>query len=170
MIRTVLSAAAATTALLASVLTTATAAPERVATYRDWFVFVNDTNEGRVCYAVSDPEESSPRSARHGEVYMMVATWANGAAKEQPSFMAGYQLRDTPEPQLRIGADKWDLFTSANEGFVEAERDEERLVAAMRRGADMRLSAVSERGTATEYTFSLLGISNALDRAARECQ
>ena len=169
MIRTVLSAAAATTALLASV-TPALAAPERVATYRDWFVFVNDTNEGRVCYAVTDPEELSPRSARHGEVYMMIATWANGAASEQPSFMAGYTLRDTPEPQVRIGADKWDLFASANEGFVEAERDEERLVAAMRRGSDMRLSAVSERGTATEYTFSLLGVSNALDRAARECR
>ena len=163
--------AALTTAATALVsFSVAAAAPERVATYRDWFVFVNDTSEGRVCYAVTDPQEKSPRTARHGEVYMMIATWANGAADEQPSFMAGYPLRDTPEPQVRIGADKWDLFASANEGFVETERDEERLVAAMRRGADMRLSAVSERGTATEYTFSLLGVSNALDRAARECR
>ena len=163
-------AALTTAATAAALFSAAVAAPERVATYRDWFVFVNDTSEGRVCYAVTDPQEKSPRTARHGEVYMMIATWANGAADEQPSFMAGYPLRDTPEPQVRIGADKWDLFASANEGFVETERDEERLVAAMRRGADMRLSAVSERGTATEYTFSLLGVSNALDRAARECR
>ena len=166
MIRAVAFLAAASAALAPAAL----AAPERVATYRDWFVFVNDTNEGRVCYAVTDPQEKSPRTARHGEVYMMVATWANGAASEQPSFMAGYPLRDAPEPQVRIGSDKWDLFTSANEGFVEAERDEKRLVAAMRRGSDMRLSAMSERGTATEYSFSLLGVSNALDRAARECR
>jgi invasion protein IalB len=148
----------------------AAAAPEQVATYRDWFVYTSGSGAERVCYAVTTPKDRSPASVRHGDVYVMIASWASGAATEQPSVMTGYTLRESPEPQLRIGSDKWDLFTAGTEGFVEAPTDEERLVGAMRRGADMRLSAMSDRGNATEYTFSLLGVSNALDRAAKECQ
>ena len=159
----------ATAALLAAA-SVAQAAPEQVATYRDWFVYTNGEGDQKVCYAVTTPKDEAPASVRHGDVYVMVATWASGAATQQPSFMAGYPLREAPEPQIRIGSDRWEMFTSGREGFVEASRDEERLVAAMRRGADMRLSAMSERGTATEYSFSLLGVSNALDRAAQACR
>lgn len=156
-----------------SVLTTmsvASAAPEQVATYKDWFVYTNGEGADRVCYAVTTPKDRSPVAAAHGDVYVMIATWANGAASEQPSFMAGYPLRDAPDPEVRIGSSRFSMFSAGNEGFVESTEDEERLVAAMRRGADMRLSAMSERGTATDYTFSLLGVSSALDRAAKACR
>ena len=166
MLRPTACAAAALLAAFAS----AAAAPEQIATYKDWFVYTNGTGADRVCYAVTTPKDRSPTSVNHGDVYVMIATWANGAATEQPSFMAGYALDDSPEPQVRIGSSRFDMFSSGNEGFVEQNADEERLVQAMRRGADMRLSAMSERGTATDYTFSLLGVSSALDRAARACQ
>ena len=162
--------AAASLAAVAAALSCAHAAPEQVATYKDWFVYTNGEGQERVCYAVTVPKDRSPASVNHGDVYVMIATWANGAATEQPSFMAGYPLRDAPEPEMRVGSSRFEMFTSGNEGFIEAGEDEERLVAAMRRGADMRLSAMSERGTATDYTFSLLGVSNALDRAARACE
>ena len=157
-------------AIAAASVTAAAAAPEQIATYKDWFVYTNGEGADRVCYAVTTPKDRSPVKAQHGDVYVMVATWANGAATEQPSFMAGYPLRDAPDPEARIGSDRFEMFGAGNEGFVEAEEDERRLVAAMRRGADMRLSAMSERGTATDYTFSLLGVSSALDRAAKACR
>lgn len=166
MLRAIIGAAAAG----AVIAGTATAAPEQVATYKDWFVYTNGTGADKVCYAVSTPKDKSPVKADHGDVYVMIATWANGAASEQPSFMAGYTMRDAPDPQIRIGSSKFDMFPSGNESFIEEDSDEKRLVAAMRRGADMRLSAMSERGTATEYRFSLLGVSNALDRAAKDCR
>lgn len=165
MLRSTVSCAAA--ALIA--VSVAHAAPEQVATYKDWFVYTNGAGADKVCYAVSTPKDRSPARANHGDVYVMIATWANGAASEQPSFMAGYALRDGPSPEVRIGSSRFEMFSSGNEGFVEQNADEQRLVAAMRRGSDMRLSAMSDRGTATDYTFSLLGVSNALDRAAKAC-
>ncbi|MBB4658092.1 invasion associated locus B family protein [Parvularcula dongshanensis] len=161
---------ALSTALSVALPQGASATPEQIATYRDWFVYVNEVGDDKICYAVTTPKEKEPSSVRHGDVYVMVASWASGAASEQPSFMAGYPLRESPDPQIRIGSDRWDLFPSGNEGFVEASDEERRLVAAMRRGTDMRLSAMSERGTATEYSFSLLGVSAALDRASKACR
>ena len=84
--------------------------------------------------------------------------------------MTGYALNAAPEPTLRVGSDKWEMYVSENEAFIELNSEEERLVRAMRRGADMRISAVSQRGTATSYIISLRGISAALDRVTSECK
>jgi invasion protein IalB len=62
------------------------------------------------------------------------------------------------------------MYVSDNEAFIEAAAAERSLAAAMRSGADMRISATSGRGTATNYLFSLSGISAALDRAAEACK
>lgn len=162
------------TALAAILSTTTNTAmlqePQAVATYRDWIVYKADIGGDTVCYAVSEPTDRDPPNVDHGDVFFAVSTWKSGKATQQPSLMAGYELRDRPKPLVRVGSDRWDMFTSNDEAFIETDGDESRLVSAMKRGADMRISAMSNRGTNTEYTFSLYGITNALDRAARECR
>lgn len=159
---------------LAAIISTATAAmvqgqPEQVATYRDWIVYKADVGGDTVCFAVSEPTDRDPPSVNHGDVFFSVSTWKSGKAKLQPSLMAGYELRDRPKPLVRIGSNRWDMFSHGDEAFIETNNDESRLVSDMKRGADMRISAMSERGTNTEYTFSLYGITNALERVEREC-
>ncbi len=160
---------ASLSALVALSATAAFAQPEQVATYRDWIVYKAEVNGDTICYAATTAEDMDPPTLDHGDVFFLVASWSSGAANQQPSFMTGYSLRERPEPVIRIGSDKWDMYISGRESFVESDTDEGRLVNAMRRGTDMRVSAMSERGNATEYTFSLLGVSNALDRASDEC-
>ncbi len=144
--------------------------PEAKATYRDWSVFVRETDGDKICFAATEAADKSPKSVNHGDVFFLIASWKSGAAKEQPSLMTGYAMNPKPEPTLRIGSDKWDMYTSENEAFIEAASEEQRLINAMRRGADMRISAVSSRGTATSYVISLRGVSAALDRAKEECR
>ncbi|MEO1135982.1 MAG: invasion associated locus B family protein [Pseudomonadota bacterium] len=144
--------------------------PEAKATYRDWSVFVRETDGDKVCFAATEAADKSPKSVNHGDVFFLIATWQSGAAREQPSLMTGYTLNARPEPTLRIGSDRWEMYTSENEAFIEASSEESRLIRAMREGADMRVSAVSQRGTATSYIISLRGVSAALDRAAQECR
>lgn len=143
--------------------------PEAKATFRDWSVFVRETDGDKVCFAATEAADKSPKSVNHGDVFFLIATWQSGAAKEQPSLMTGYTLNARPEPSLRIGSDRWEMYASDNEAFIEAASEEARLIRAMRQGADMRVSAVSQRGTATSYIISLRGVSAALDRAAQEC-
>ena len=144
--------------------------PEAKANYRDWSVFVREIDGDKICFAATEAADKSPKSVNHGDVFFLIATWQSGAAKEQPSLMTGYQMNTKPEPTLRIGSDKWEMYSSENEAFIEAASEESRLVRAMRKGADMRISAVSQRGTATSYMISLRGVSAALDRATAECR
>ncbi len=143
--------------------------PRAVATYKDWSVFVRDVDGDKICFAAAEASDKSPKSVNHGDVFFLVATWQSGAASEQPSLMTGYAIDLKPEPNIRIGSDKWEMYSSENEAFIEAGDEEQRLLRAMRRGADMRVSAVSKRGTATSYIVSLRGITAALERVKREC-
>lgn len=143
--------------------------PRAVATFKDWSVFVRNVDGEKICFAAAEASDKSPKSVNHGDVFFLVATWASGAAAEQPSLMTGYAIDQKPEPNIRIGSDKWDMYSSENEAFIESNDEEQRLLRAMRRGADMRVSAVSTRGTATSYVVSLRGVTAALDRVEREC-
>jgi invasion protein IalB len=146
------------------------AEPTAVASFKAWSVFVRDVENDKICFAAAEAKDKSPKSVNHGDVFFLVATWKSGAATNQPSLMTGYNLKDAPAPTLRVGAEKWTMYVSENEAFIESAKDEQNLIAAMRRGADMRVSAVSGRGTATSYVISLQGISAALDRAAQACK
>ena len=148
----------------------AAAEPQPVATYKDWSVFVRDVEGDKICFAASEATDKSPKTVNHGDVFFIIATWKSGAATDQPSLMVGYNLKDAPAPTLRIGSEKWDMYASQNEAFIESGASEQSLVSAMRRGADMRVSAVSSRGTATSYQVSLSGVSAALDRASQACK
>ncbi len=144
--------------------------PQSVAVFKDWTVMVQDTGDDRVCFAVAEAKDKAPKSVNHGEIFFMVATWKSGAAANQPSFRAGYNLKDAPAPAIRVGSQKWDMYVSDNEAFIESASAEQSLFVAMRSGADMRVSATSGRGTATNYIFSLNGVSAALDRAKEACK
>ncbi|MBI1366110.1 MAG: hypothetical protein GC153_09175 [Alphaproteobacteria bacterium] len=144
--------------------------PETIATYKDWSVFTRKVDNDLICYAATEAKDKSPKSVNHGDIFFLVATWKSGAATEQPSFMAGYNLKDSPPPTIRIDSEKWDMYVSDNEAFIESPKDEKSLISAMRRGSQMRISAISSRGTATSYTMSLQGVSAALDRVAQACK
>jgi invasion protein IalB len=154
----------------ALVSTAALAEPQAVATFKDWSVFVHETGTDRICFAAAEASDKSPKSVNHGDIFFLVATWKSGAAANQPSFRTGYNLQEAPAPTVRIGNEKWDMYVSDNEAFIESASSEQGLVAAMRRGADMKISAMSSRGTATSYVVSLSGISAALDRAQQACK
>jgi invasion protein IalB len=146
------------------------AEPQALATFKSWSVFVHDTGNDRVCFAAAEASDKSPKTVNHGDIFFLVATWKSGAASNQPSFRVGYNLQEAPAPVIRIGAEKWDMYVSENEAFIESAAAEQGLISAMRKGADMTISAMSSRGTATSYVVSLSGVSAALDRARDACR
>jgi len=149
---------------------TAWAEPQALATFKSWSVFVHDTGSDRICFAAAEASDKSPKTVNHGDIFFLVASWKSGAASNQPSFRVGYNLQVSPPPTIRIGSEKWDMYVSDNEAFIESAAAEQSLINAMRKGADMKISAMSSRGTATSYVVSLSGISAALDRARDACR
>lgn len=145
-------------------------APQAVGTFRDWSVFVREVEGDTVCFAATAAKEKSPKSVNHGDIFFLVATWKSGQAANQPSVMLGYNLKDASAPTVKVGGQSFSMYASENEAFIESASTEKALIEAMKKGADMKVSATSSRGTTTGYTFSLTGISAALDRVAQSCR
>ena len=165
-----LATAFAALCILAATAPVGAQAPDFQGQHNDWRVFTRGSGAERICYAVSRPTDSRPGDVDHGDVYFFVSSWANDAAREQPSFLAGYELRADNPPRASVGSDRVMMYVAEREGFVEEPREEARLVNAMRRGATMRVEAVSARGTNTAYTFSLSGVTAALSQANELCR
>ena len=137
---------------------------------RDWRIFTRGDGAERVCYVQSTPQESNPANTDHGDVFFLVASWANGDAIEQPSFLAGHTLRPDSPPRIRIGSDRYRMYVDGREGFVEDPDQQDDLVGDMRRGSVMRVEATHGDGTLVVYEFSLSGITAALQDARRRCR
>ena len=167
--RAALASLAFTMTAAAPIAAQETAEPAFQGEHRDWRVFTRGEGEERVCYAMSRPTEALPGNVDHGEVFFLVSSWASGAAQEQPSFLAGYGLRPDSPPRARVDATTVRMFVDQAEGFVEDPDEEDDLIRAMRRGSAMRVEAVSARGTATVYEFSLLGVTAALEQVEALC-
>lgn len=161
---------------IALALTVVTAAPALAAepklegTFKDWSVYSRLDGNDKICYALSTPSSKSPGNVNHGDIYFMVSTWQSGAAKEQPSFLAGYPLKTTRAPKAKVGATSITMYGADNEAFIDASSDERTLVSKMRAGSTMTISAVSSRGTDTRYQFSLSGVTAALSKAKAVCR
>lgn len=136
--------------------------------HRDWRVYVRNVDGDRICYAATDAVDRNPKGFEHGQVTAVVSSWRSGSAREQPSLVFGYDLRPTGPVRARVGRESWSLYAVQNEAFADDE-DEPRLVRAMRKGAVMKVEAVTEDARRTVYEFSLSGATAALRDVQRRC-
>jgi invasion protein IalB len=81
----------------------------------------------------------------------------------------GYPFPSGAKATLTVGTAKFDLFTKEEGAFVEKPDMETKLIEAMKGASTMKIDGKSARGTATSDVYSLDGLSEALDRAAKEC-
>ncbi|MEZ2126736.1 MULTISPECIES: invasion associated locus B family protein [unclassified Sinorhizobium] len=139
----------------------AQAAPMLIQQYGAWGAYSYQSESGPVCYVLSVPTSQLPANVDHGKNYFMVSRTAKG---EEPEALMGYVLRSGSKVKVTIGDRTFSMFSNDDKAWVEDATDEPGMVAAMRSGHDMTLAAVSKRGTATSYTYSLSGITDALKK------
>ena len=166
------SVAAAALALVAAGAATAQESTNRVAVETAWSVFVDGTP--RECWAVSAPSETLNTrdgravSVRRGDI-LFFATYRQGqGAVGEISFTGGYPFAANSTVDVVIGSDTFHLVTDGEWAWA-AVGDDERILDAMRRGQSAVLTAHSSRGTQTQDTFNLFGLTAATEEAQRRC-
>ncbi|PIP95682.1 MAG: hypothetical protein COW75_12265 [Rhodobacterales bacterium CG18_big_fil_WC_8_21_14_2_50_71_9] len=142
---------------------------------RDWSVFQSGDGGARVCWIVSKPTKTEARrgaarvQVNRGDIYLMVAARPGQGVKNEVSTVIGYTFRPDSKVRLDIGSGTFELFTDGDKAWPENAAADDQIVAAMKRGTDAVLTGVSNRGTTTIDTYSLLGFTAALDEAQKLC-
>ena len=145
----------------------------RVAAKTDWSVFVEDNPTE--CWSVSTPKETvNSRDGRvvavnRGQTLLMVFYRPSAGAKGQVAFTGGYPFASGSAVNMNISGNSFELFTEGEWAWPATTADDAKIIAAMKRGADAKLTGRSGRGTQTEDTFSLLGFTAAVEDAGKRC-
>jgi hypothetical protein len=146
----------------------ASAQPSRVQQFDAWGVYSYGDGSGKNCYVLSVPTAQQPAAVSHGDNFFLVAPQP-GSSPYMPQAIMGYGLKDGSQLTLSIGSENFILVPKENAAWVRDPAREPELVTAMRSGSEMTLKATSARGTATSYTYSLKGVSAAL-QSVRNCR
>ena len=143
--------------------------------FADWGAYTAAPSGRKVCFALSKPTASQDnppnRRSAANVVYMFVSTRPEEKVKDEVSMLiTGYEFKSNSEATIAVGGSDFAMYTQNDGAWVKNAADEAQLVDAMRKGADAVVKAVTSKGTRTTDTFSLKGISQALERAAQECK
>ena len=127
-----------------------------------WGTYSYAQNNDKVCYVLTVPTDKQPPTLDHGDMFFFVSQKPGQNVSFEPQFIAGYAFKENSKVQVKVGDKSFSMFTRGKSAWMENAAEEPALIAAMRNGTDMLVLGTSGRGNPTKYTFSLKGISAAL--------
>jgi hypothetical protein len=148
------------------------AEPTLIGQFGTWGAYTATPNGKKVCFALAKPSSSktNPPGRPRDPAYAFVSTRPAEKVTNEVSVMIGYTLKPGSESTLEVGGAAYAMYTQGDGLWIKNAAEEERMVDAMRKAADVTVKGVSAKGTETTDTFSLKGLSQALDRLAQDCK
>jgi hypothetical protein len=148
------------------------AEPTLIGQFGTWGAYTAMPNGKKVCFALAKPSSSktNPPNRPRDPAYAFISTRPAEKVTNEVSIMIGYALKSGSESTLEVGGGTYAMYTQGDGLWIKNAAEEERMVEAMRKAADVVVKGVSAKGTETTDTFSMKGLSQALDRLAQDCR
>jgi hypothetical protein len=148
------------------------AEPTLIGQYGTWGAYTATPNGRKVCFALAKPSSSktNPPNRPRDPAYAFVSTRPAEKVVNEVSIMIGYALKPGSESSLEVGGSAYAMYTQGDGLWIKNAAEEEQMVNAMRKSAEVTVKGVSAKGTETMDVFSLKGLSQALDRLAQDCK
>ena len=148
------------------------AEPTLIGQFGTWGAYTATPNGKKVCFALAKPSSSktNPPNRPRDPAYAFVSTRPAEKVTNEVSIMIGYALKPGSESSLEVGGAAYAMYTQGDGLWIKNAAEEERMVDAMRKAADVTVKGVSAKGTETTDTFSLKGLAQALDKLAQDCR
>lgn len=145
------------------------AEPKLIGEYGDWVAYKLMEDGNKVCYMASKPKKHQGNYTRRGEIYALITHRPVDGTKNVFSYMTGYPYKAGSDASVKIGTNKFTLFTQDETAWAPDSETDDALADAIRKGSTMTVKGVSTRGTQTTDTFSLSGSGAAHDAITKEC-
>lgn len=146
--------------------------PTLLEEYGDWGAYTASPNGKKVCFAIAKPtsSETKPANRPRNPAYMFISDRPADKVTNEIFIIIGYPFRSNSEAKAEIGSTTFGLYTQGDGAWVRNASEEAHMIELMRSADTMLVKGMSSRGTQSSDTYSLKGLSEALDRTAKECQ
>jgi invasion protein IalB len=141
--------------------------------FGDWGAYKADPGGKLVCFALSKPTSAvtDPAGRNRDPSYAFISTRPAEHVKNEVSIIVGYPQKPGVDASATIdGSANYVLYTQNDGAWVKNAAEEAQMVEDMRKGTQMVIKSISTHDTKTTDTYSLKGVSDALDKVAAECK
>ncbi len=136
--------------------------------FTDWSAYTANGSSGKVCFVISQPKSREPSGLNRDPAFFFVSHRPGENVRNEVSVQVGFPLQANSTIDVSINGAPFQLVTQNERGWSNGQNDTA-IVSAMRAGRDMVVKSTSGRGNVTTDTYSLSGISAALDAANGAC-
>ncbi len=146
--------------------------PTLLGQYGDWGAYTASPGRKKICFAIAKPSssETNPPNRPRNPAYMFISSRPADKVSNEVSIIIGYPFKPNSEATVDIGSTSFALYTQQDGAWIKNAADEAHMVEAMRAGQSAAVKGMSAKGTRTTDTFSLRGLSQALDRTDQDCK
>ncbi|HWK98245.1 MAG TPA: invasion associated locus B family protein [Pseudolabrys sp.] len=140
--------------------------------FGDWGAYTASPGGKKVCFALSKPTTAvtDPPGRNRDASYAFVSTRPSEKVTNEVSLIVGYPQKPNFDASAAVDSRTFVLYTQNDGAWVKNAGEETQMVDAMRKGSTLTVKSESGRGTKTTDTYSLRGVSDALDKVAAECK
>jgi hypothetical protein len=145
--------------------------PQSLGTFDDWVAYTYDAADSKVCYVSSSPKASEPKSAKRDPAFFLITHMPGRKppVRGEVSTIIGYPFKEGNAVRLTIDGESYEMFSKGDTAWVDTGNDK-KIVTAMKAGKSLVVNGTSWRGTETQDTYSLAGISAALAAIDKACK
>jgi len=142
---------------------------ENLGTFRFWTAWKGDDNSGVMCYISSQPQEALPANVNRDPIHFLVVNRKGLGTLNEVQSLLGYPLAADSTPQVSVDGRGFDMVVEGSAAWLASANDEKPFVDAMKSGTQMIVKGRSQRGTNTTDTYSLLGVTAAMEKIGQAC-
>ncbi|MCZ4281019.1 invasion associated locus B family protein [Kiloniella laminariae] len=140
-----------------------------IAQHRDWTSYSYNEDGQKVCYMLSAPKKAEGSYSKRGDIYLMVSHRVADQRWNEVSIQTGYTFKPKSDAVLNVGKSRFTFFTEEDWAWAYDIADDEKIINAMIKGAELIVHGVSSRDTKTKDTYSLSGFSAAYRSINQAC-
>jgi hypothetical protein len=144
--------------------------PTLVGTFGDWGAYQSQSGKTKICYVLAQPKERRPEGLKRDPAYMFISSRPGEGVHNEVSVIMGFPLKEGgSDAKAEIGPAAFELVAKGENAWIKNAAEEGQFVEAIRKGSKLIVKVASKKGNVTTDTYSLSGISQALERAQKDC-
>ena len=126
----------------------------------------NFVNEDNYCYIGSLPINSDiPEGKKRGDVYILVYR-INKNPEAIVQINSGYPYKNEEPVNVKIDKKNYEFYVDKDSAWTS---NDDKVIYAMKKGIELIVSGISQRGTKTIDTYTLNGFTSAYNKLTKDC-
>ncbi len=138
--------------------------------FGDWGAYQGASGNSRVCFVLSQPKDRQPRGLNRDPAYLFISFRPAAGVRNEVALITGYTMKEDAQPIASIGDSSFGLISTDGKAWLQNAAEEGQFVQAARAGASLSVRGTSRRGNSLTDTYSLKGLSQAIEAAQKGCR